>query len=96
MTVYYASGFGAESYNAYGTCDNDTYYNGKNKDTAQDGICIYTAHENIPDTRTYTNCLDDTWDSFSFNDTDSVSRFRNCEQAPGIDPCGSYHDASTY
>lgn len=94
MTVYYTGGFGAESCQTTGTCDNDTFYKGKNKDTTQDGMCIYTAYENVPSTQIFPNCGN--WHNFTFNDDNSLSRFRNCTQNPGIDNCGSYHSASTY
>ncbi len=43
MTIYYSGGFGAESYQTNGTCDNDTCYAGRTRTPPQMG-CACTRH----------------------------------------------------
>ncbi len=43
MTIYYSGGFGAESYQTNGTCDNDTCYAGRTRTPPQMG-CASTRH----------------------------------------------------
>ena len=96
MTIGFSGGFGYEGHQYYGTCDNDTFYAGHNKDDTQDGYCIITQYQNAPGSPYYINCANNQWINFSFNDTNSSSRFKNCKQTPGLDPCTSWVNSSSY
>lgn len=96
MNVGFPNGFGDEYYRTWGTCNGDTLYVGKNRDTLQDGVCIYTVYAGLPGTVSFSNCLNSVWANTQFDDTDQTGTFYNCKQVPGIDPCSSVMSMSGY